>query len=258
MPSAVPGMNRILARALAGAELLLPVSRFTADKLTSYLGRRAARVPPIEVLRALVDVDRFSPTADIASARRWLGVGDQTKVVLCFGRLVERKGVHRLVEVMPGIRAEHPDARLVIAGTGPQLGRLRRMAEELHEPVIFTERVPEELAAALYATAEVFVLPVADQWFGFEIEGLGVVLIEAAACEVPCVTGRSGGTPEAVIDGVTGFVVDALNSADLADRVSGLLGNEHLARQMGTAGRKHVTGVFTAPTALTPLLEWLS
>ena len=257
MPSAAPGLSRLLARSLAGAELLLPVSRFTADRLRSFLQSRADRVPPIEVLRALVDTDHFSPDSDVAAARRWLGLGDGTKVVLCFGRLVERKGAHRLVEAMPKIRAAVPEARLVIAGTGPQLGRLRRMAEGLHEPVVFAGRVPEHLAPALYASADVFALPVADQWFGLEIEGLGVVLLEASACEVACVTGHSGGTPEAVIDGVTGYVIDAHDRDELTRRITSLLEDEDLARRMGQAGRKHVSSVFTAPSAIAPLLAWL-
>ena len=257
MPSAAPGLSSLLARALAGGELLLPVSRFTGDRLRSFLAKRAETVPPIEILRALVDTDRFRPDLEVAPARRWLGVGEDTKIVLCFGRLVERKGAHRLIKVMPEVRAAVPEARLVVAGTGPQLGRLRRMAEDLHVPVVFAGRVPEELAASMYAAADVFALPVADQWFGLEIEGLGVVLLEASACEVPCVTVHSGGTPEAVIDGETGYVVDAHNDKELAGRVSGLLADAELARRMGRAGRKHVESVFTAPSALTPLLDWL-
>ncbi|HET7482824.1 MAG TPA: glycosyltransferase family 4 protein, partial [Actinomycetota bacterium] len=209
MPAAVPGLDRALAAALGGAELLLPVSRYTGEKLESFLSEKANRVPPIRVLRALVDTERFSPDADVEAARRWLGVSPEAKVVLYFGRLVERKGVHNAIRAMPAIRDRVPDARLVVAGTGPQLGRLRRLAESLHVPAIFTGRVPQELAAGVYAAADVFTLPVTDRWFGYEIEGLGVVLLEAAAAGTACVTGRSGGTPEAVVDGVTGFVVDA-------------------------------------------------
>ena len=236
---------------------MFPVSRFTGDKLHAYLEKRGDRVPPIEVLRAIVDTERFSPDGDGGRGREWLGLGDDSKIILCFGRLVQRKGVHRLVNAMPRIRSVVPDARLVVAGTGPQLKRLQALAADLHETVVFTGLVPEDLAPSVYAAADVFAFPVADQWFGLEIEGLGVVLLEASACEVPCVTGSSGGTPEAVVDGATGFVIDAHDDDDLVDRVSGLLENEHLALQMGKAGRKHVEAEFTAPTAIAPLLDWL-
>ncbi|HET7482090.1 MAG TPA: glycosyltransferase, partial [Actinomycetota bacterium] len=195
--------------------------------------------------------------ADVEAARRWLGVSPEAKVVLYFGRLVERKGVHNAIRAMPAIRDRVPDARLVVAGTGPQLGRLRRLAEGLHVPAVFTGRVPQELAAGVYAAADAFTLPVTDRWFGYEIEGLGVVLLEAAAAGTACVTGRSGGTPEAVVDGVTGFVVDAAAPSHLVRPITDLLTDEELASRMGEAGRRHVESVFTAPGALRPLLEWL-
>jgi len=105
--------------------------------------------------------------------------------------------------------------------------------------------------------ADVFALPVRDRYRGLEVEGLGIVLLEAAACEVPCVTGRSGGTPEAVIDGATGFVIDAADLSALADRIAGLLENPKLAEQLGKAGRKHVVDDFYGTARLKPLLDWL-
>ena len=254
VPAAVPGVAHRLAAALAGAEALFVVSEYTGTKAAEFLRARGRSVPPIHVLRARVDVERFRPDIDTSEARSRYGITDGDKVILCFGRLVPRKGVDRLIEAIPGIHERVPDAKLVVAGTGPEEERLRRMAGE---QVVFTGRVPDELAAQVYAMANVFALAVADRYGGLEVEGLGVVLLEAAACGVPCVVGRSGGTPEAVVDGSTGFVVDATNRDELVDRIAGLLENHHLAKQMGSAGRKHVIESFYETTRLKPLLDWL-
>lgn len=254
VPSAVPGVAQRLAAAVAGADALFPVSEYTGTKVAESLRERGRPVPPVHVLRARVDIERFRPDIDTAEARARYGVDERDKLILCFGRLVPRKGVDRLIEALPSLRERVPEAKLVIAGTGPEEDRLRRMAGE---GVVFTGRVPDELAPQVYAMADVFALAVADRYGGLEIEGLGIVLLEAAACGVPCVVGRSGGTPEAVVDGSTGFVIDATNRGDLVDRIAGLLENPHLAKQMGTAARKHVIANFYETTRLKPLLDWL-
>jgi phosphatidylinositol alpha-1,6-mannosyltransferase len=311
VPAAVPVLRQRFASALAGAELLLPVSEFTASKVRGLLASTGHEAPPIELLRARVDLERFTPEAapgttkaaaggrdaggttgnetegsTAAEARGRLGLGEETPVILCFGRLVARKGVHRLIEALPGIRSRVPGATLVVAGTGPEEVRLRRLAarggllgpavdgdggpgkagpgEETGPAgqsgpgVIFAGRVPDEAAPGVYAMADVFALPVVDRWFGLEFEGLGVVLLEAAACGTPCVTGISGGTPEAVIDGVTGYVIDARDSHLLTDRVVRLLLDSELAAEMGRAGRAHVKRHFANRELPAGLIEWMS
>ena len=259
VPAAVPVLRARLATALAGAELLLPVSEYTGAQIRALLDTAGAPVPPIEVLRARVDMERFHPEVDPTPARSALELAGDRRVILCFGRLVPRKGVHRIIEAMPAIRARVPAATLVVAGTGSEEKRLRKLADEkAPEAVIFAGRVPDSLAPSYYSMADVFTLPVVDRYRGLEIEGLGVVLLEAAACGTPCVTGRSGGTPEAVVDAETGFVIDASEQDVLVDRIAGLLENEHLARQMGAAGRRHVEKNFSGEAALAPLARWLS
>lgn len=257
VPGAVPGLHRSVARALGKADLLLPVSNYTARATAALLQRVAVDVPRIENLRARVDVDRFRPGLDATALRASLGIRPDQKVVLCFGRLVPRKGVHRLIAAMPDVAAAIPGAVLVVGGTGPEYKKLRRSAAGLKAPVVFAGRVADEDAPALYATADVFGLAVTDRWFGLEIEGLGVVLLEASACETPCVTGRSGGTPEAVLDGVTGRVVDARDRKQLAGALIDLLEDPELRASMGAAARAHVAANFSAAVAPAPLLEWL-
>jgi phosphatidylinositol alpha-1,6-mannosyltransferase len=254
VPAAVPGLRSRLTRALRGADVLFAVSEYTAAQLRRLVGRRG---PDVDLLRARVDLERFRRDAKSSEIRGRYGVSGDAPVVLCFGRLVARKGIDRMIRAMPAVRARVPEAVLVVAGTGPRSRSLRRVARRSAAPVAFTGRVADDDAPALYATASVFALPVADRWFGLEVEGLGVALLEAAACEVACVAGRSGGTPEAVLDGEMGFVVDARDERALADRVAWLLEHPAEARAFGQRGRRHVAEEFTNRPLPASLTEWL-
>lgn len=258
VPSAIPAVKKRLARALAGAELLFPVSHYTADALRGFLTRHRLEVPPMHLLRAQVDLERFHPRVPTDNVRDRYGIQPADRVILCFGRLVKRKGVDRMIEALPRIIERIPGAVLVVAGTGPEEKRLRGLAQQTGARVIFAGRVPDEDAPAVYAMANVFALPVVDRWRGLEIEGLGVVLLEAAACGTPSVTGRSGGTPEAVIDGVTGYVIDATDRDSLVERTVVLLGDTERAQAMGRAGREHVRDNFSAAAIPQGLLDWLA
>lgn len=290
VPSAVPAVKRRLAEALAAADVLLPVSDYTTEATERFLRRQLDRVPltigsrqrlplrqttyppvdgggqvphvnfempPMKRLRARVDVDRFRPGLPDQELRKRLGIASDAKVVLCFGRLVPRKGVHRLIDVMPEVARRVPGAVLVVGGTGPQERKLRRRAARRGSPVLFAGRVPDADAPAMYATADVFALPVVDRWFGLEIEGLGVVLLEASACGTPCVTGTSGGTPEAVLNNKTGFVIDATDRAWLANALVQLLVDDPLRHRMGIAARDHVEREFSSSLPPKPLLDWM-
>jgi phosphatidyl-myo-inositol dimannoside synthase len=236
----------------------LPVSAFTGDALSKLIQDHNLPVPPIERLRARVNLDRFHPAVDTSYLRTRLGLSAEDRVVLCFGRLVKRKGVDRLIGALPAINERVPEAVIVIAGTGPEQGRLEELARRSPGRVIVAGRVEDDDAPAYYALADVFALPVSDRYFGLEIEGLGVVLLEAAACGTPCVTGRSGGTPEAVINESTGFVVDAKDSGQLCDRIAWLLENPDRASAMGLAGREHVRKEFSVLELPASFLAWLS
>jgi phosphatidylinositol alpha-1,6-mannosyltransferase len=255
VPAAVPLLRRKVAEALSRAALLLPVSGFTGGHVTRLLEATGRAHPPMSVLRARVDLQRFHPDVDTSAVSERYGLGSRP-VALCFGRLVPRKGVDRLIRAMPAIASRVPGALLLVAGTGPEERKLRRLADDVGANVVFAGRVPDEDAPAVYARADVFALAVADRWFGLEIEGLGVVLLEAAACGVPCVTGRSGGTSEAVLDGITGYVVDA-DAPALPERIVALLSDDAARAAMGAAGRAHVAENFSTAAATDPLLKWL-
>lgn len=257
VPGAIPNLGRLVAASLAHADLLLPVSHYTGNRVRTLLDKYKQPHPAFERLPARVDLGRFQPHIDTRQVRDELGLRDSNKLVLSFGRLARRKGAHRLIEAWPAIAAAVPEAALVIAGTGPRAGYLRRLARTDDVSAIFPGRVGEPHVPALYASASVFAFPVVDRWFGLEGEGLGIVLVEAQASEVPCVTGRSGGTPEAVIDGETGFVVEGTDGDALTEKITCLLQDDSLARRFGRAGRRHVAANFSDRSLPKAFLQWL-
>ena len=258
VPTAVPGLRGFMLETLSRSDFILSCSRYTIDRLGRMLTARGLRRPPGGRLPARVDLGRFRPDVDTAPIRARLGLNEEDGIVLSFGRLVERKGVHRIIDAMAAIKEQVPTAVLVVAGGGPEEQNLRRHASAIGARVIFAGRVPEEDAPALYAAADVFTLPVVDRYWGLEVEGLGVVMLEAAACGTPSVIGRSGGSPETVVDGETGFVIDARQRGTLAEKVAYLLARPEEAAEMGRTARAFVEREFVAVPLPGELLEWLT
>ena len=157
--------------------------------------------------------------------------------MLGVSRLVPRKGFDVVIDA----RATLPGVQVAIGGAGRDRKRLERRA---HGRVRFLGRVPDADLAALYASADVFAMCAADRWGGLEAEGFGIVFLEAAACGVPAVAGRSGGSHEAAADGETGFVVEAKDLAAVRTAIEQLTGNPPRAT-MGDAARRRVEGEFS-------------
>ena len=257
VPSSIPAVSTRLAKALSEAELLFAVSDFTRAKTRTFLEKSGVRLPPIDLLRARVDLERFNPERAYPNLKRRFGLRDEQPLVLCFGRLVPRKGVDRLIRIADRLTEVVPGTAVVVAGTGPQEKKLRRLAARSRARIAFTGRVSEEEAPALFACADVFALPAIERWSGLDVEGLGVVLLEAAAAGTPCVTGRCGGTEEAVVHGETGYVVDARDDDSLVDRITSLLEDPGQASRMGFAGRAFVAEHFSNRPLPRSLLAWL-
>jgi phosphatidylinositol alpha-1,6-mannosyltransferase len=257
VPSAAPGLGAVMLSALGRSDFVLSCSNYTLGRLRTLLERRDMGMPPAERLPARVDLDRFHPDIDGSPVRQRLGLTAGDRIVLSFGRLVERKGVHRMIDALPEVQRRVPEAVFVVAGAGPEEGNLRKQAAASGGRVVFAGRVSEAEAPALFATADVFTLPVVDRYFGLEVEGLGVVMLEAGASGTPSVIGRSGGSPETVVDGETGFVLDARDRGALADRVGYLLADRGEAIEMGRKARAFVEREFAAAPLPSSLVEWL-
>jgi phosphatidylinositol alpha-1,6-mannosyltransferase len=194
------------------------------------------------------------PTEDLRERHE---LGDRPLVV-CVSRLVARKGQDVLIRGMPSVRRRVPGATLVIVGGGAYEERLREMAADAPDgSVLFTGQVPEHDLPRYYALADVFAMPCRTRLAGLEVEGWGNVFIEAAACAKPVVVGDSGGAREALVDGVTGILVDGGDVSRVAEAVAGLLSDPDRAREMGEAGRERVLRDHTWPRIADVLASWL-
>jgi phosphatidylinositol alpha-1,6-mannosyltransferase len=186
-----------------------------------------------------VDLDNFSPEVSGAAVRQRHGLTGRP-VVVCVSRLVPRKGQDVLIQAMPAILAKVPQAALLIVGGGPYEQRLRKLARRtgVAGNVVFTGPVPAAELPEHFAAGDVFAMPCRTRRLGMDVEGLGIVFLEASAAGLPVVAGDSGGAPDTVRQGITGLVVNGIDIVAVADRVSGLLADPRRAAAMGTAGRK--------------------
>jgi phosphatidylinositol alpha-1,6-mannosyltransferase len=234
--SMLPGARQALRRIGSDADALTTISRYTRGRIAAAFGPLAA----LEVLPAGIDAERYRPDpAARARLRRRYGLG-AAPLVVCVSRLVARKGQDVLVRALPLVRDRVPDARLLLVGDGPDGDRLRRLAAQVGvaEQVVFTGSVPAAELPAHHAVGDVFALPCRTRGRGLDVEGLGIVLLEAAASGLPVVAGESGGAPETVQEGGTGHVIDSHDVPALATTVAGLLADPDRARRMGAAGRE--------------------
>ncbi|WP_130289645.1 glycosyltransferase family 4 protein [Pseudonocardia sediminis] len=244
--SMLPGARQALRRIGDDADVVTVVSRYTRSRFAAAFGPRAA----LEHLPPGVDTSVFAPDpAARARLRERYGLGD-APVVTCVSRLVPRKGQDMLVSVLDRVRARVPGTRLLLVGGGPYRERLTRLAHEhgVADHVVFTGGVPSDELAAHHAVGDVFALPCRTRGGGLDVEGLGIVLLEAAACGLPVVAGDSGGAPETVAEGETGFVVGGRDRDALADRLVTLLRDPDRARRMGAAGRERIVRDWSGPT----------
>ncbi|MDQ1039184.1 phosphatidylinositol alpha-1,6-mannosyltransferase [Streptomyces sp. V3I8] len=235
----LPAARRLLRRIGESTDTITYLGEYTrsriAGALTPGAAGRMVQLPPG------VDEKTFHPGSGGDAVRARLGLTDRP-VVVCVSRLVPRKGQDTLILAMPRILAGEPEAVLLIVGGGPYEKELRRLAHEtgVADSVRFTGAVPWSELPAHYGAGDVFAMPCRTRRGGLDVEGLGIVYLEASATGLPVVAGDSGGAPDAVLDGETGWVVRGGSAEDTADRVVTLLGDAELRRRMGERGRAWV------------------
>ena len=188
-----------------------------------------------------IDTEHFAPVLDADELKRELEL-DGKRVIVSVGRLVHRKGQDTLVEALPQILNEFPDAHLLFVGVGPHLEYIHKRAIQLKvlDHISFVGRVQYRELPRFISVGEIFAMPSRSRLAGLEVEGLGIVYLEASACELPIVGGLSGGAPDALIHGETGLAVDGTNPAAVADAVKELLRDPTRAAAMGKRGREWI------------------
>jgi phosphatidylinositol alpha-1,6-mannosyltransferase len=235
--AALPGARGALRRIARGNDVVTYLGEYTRARLARAIGD----LTTLERLAPGVDVEAFHPSVSGMAIRQRHGLVDRP-VIVCVSRLVPRKGQDILIRTLPAVRRAVPDVALLLVGGGPYRSTLERLAREqgVADRVVITGSVPWAELAAHYAAGDVFAMPCRTRRAGLDVEGLGIVYLEASATGLPVVGGDSGGAPDAVREGETGYVVPGLDQPALAQRLIALLTDTALAQRLGAAGRAWV------------------
>ena len=214
------------------------LGEFTQNAIAKSVTRKAAAA--MVKIAPGIDTNHFAPV-DASQLREELGL-TQKKVIVSVGRLVHRKGQDVLIEAMPTILRSVPDAHILMVGQGPYRSYLENRAKTLGitENITFIGRIEYQALPRYICVGDLFVMPSRSRLAGLEVEGLGIVYLEASACALPVIAGNSGGAPDAVLDGETGFVVDGTSVADVATAVVELLEDPKRSKEMGIRGRNWI------------------
>lgn len=255
-----PRLSRPYGVVLHGAEVAIPgrlplvasslryVLRHAAVAVCagSYVEAEARRVAaeamcPVLQVPPGVDTERFRPLtpSERLEVRESLGVAANDVVIASYSRLVPRKGMDTLIRASARLGAEEPRLRVLIGGDGRDRPRLERLAARRGAPVTFLGRTDDEFQPRWIAASDLMVMDCRSRWLGLEQEGFGIVFLEAAACGLAQVAGRSGGSAEAVRDGETGVVVaDARSEKELARAIAGLLHDDERRASLARRARE--------------------
>jgi phosphatidyl-myo-inositol dimannoside synthase len=229
-------LSRHVVRMVLGeAEKIIACSDFAKKTVV-------AAHPSIEdktlVLTPGIDPEEFSPSKIEVDIRKKYSIPGEGKVLLTVARLVPRKGHDRVIKAVAELKEKYPDLYYVIVGDGPEREHLKAIATSIgiRDKVIFAGPVPENEIAAFYNTCDVFIMVPRHIKRTGDVEGFGIVFLEANACAKPVIAGNSGGVSEAVMDGHNGVLVDPENDEEISNTIDRFIGDREMARSMGERG----------------------
>ena len=230
--------NFLLRRIGSTVDVLTYLGEFTQSAISKALTSNAQGA--MVKIAPGIDTDHFAPT-DASILRRSLGLEDK-KVIVSVGRLVHRKGQDYLIQSMPSILHQVPNAHLLLVGQGPYLEHLQKLVIEngLENSVTFIGRVDYKELPQYLCVGDIFAMPSRSRLMGLEVEGLGIVYLEASSCGLPVLAGNSGGAPDAVKQSETGLVVSGTDEKQIASAAIELLNNSDSSKKMGLAGRQWI------------------
>jgi phosphatidylinositol alpha-1,6-mannosyltransferase len=218
--------------------------------LTQYTRREIARgLAPVDRQKLIqiapgINVEHFSSrkgSLEVKEISQKLGL-EESQVIVSVGRLVHRKGQDRLIEAMVNVVREVPSAHLLIIGEGPYRSKLLAKIEKLNlgKSVTVLGRLGYQDLPNYLSLGSVFAMPSRDRLAGLEVEGLGIVYLEASSCSLPVIVGNSGGAPDALINGVTGLLVNGRSVSEISEAILKILTSSDGGAAMGSAGRDWV------------------
>jgi phosphatidylinositol alpha-1,6-mannosyltransferase len=237
VPGRIPFVASTLRYVLRNAAVAVCAGSYPESEVRRIAAENA---PPIIQVTPGVDTRRFAPLdpSRRAEVRQSLGFAEGAFLISSYSRLVPRKGMDTLIRAAAKLQSQYPQLLVAIGGSGRDEKRLRTLAARLKAPVTFLGRVPDEDLSDWLGASDLMVMDCRSRWFGLEQEGFGIVFVEAAATGVAQIAGRSGGSHEAVMNGVTGYVVGNSRSADLlAKAIRSLMVDDDRRREFGRASR---------------------
>ncbi len=229
----LPPFKWIFARATRSIDVLTYLGEFTKKAMSPVVNSACIMVQ----IAPGISIDHFTPGIKSPELIKEFGL-EGKQVLISVGRLVHRKGQDKLLEAMPNILLQHPDVVLLFVGIGPRKKKLDQLVKryQLESYIRFVGRVKYENLPKYFRLGDLFVMPSRSRLAGLEVEGLGIVYLEASASGVAVLAGKSGGAPDAVIVGETGEIVDGTDSSEIARVINEMLDNPRKLATMGEAG----------------------
>lgn len=236
--------NLVLRHVGEHVDVLTYLGDFTRRRISLALSPKA-REAMVRVAPG-IDIAHFCPDGSPSELRNELGLSEKS-VIVSVGRLVPRKGQDRLIQALPLIRNTIPNVHLLLIGEGKYRKSLEKLVGEqkVMDLVTFVGRVPYRQLPEYFRCGDIFAMPSRSRLAGLEVEGLGIVYLEASGCGLPVIAGNSGGAPDAVADGVTGIVVDGTNINAIAAAIVRVLSDPAKKKAMGAAGSEWVATGWT-------------
>ena len=231
----LPIFKSLLRKIGEGCDVITYLGDFTRDSIKRALGKN----PNLVHIAPGIDTDVFNPNQKSEQLIKELSLENQ-KVIVSVGRLVRRKGQDKLIKAMPEILKNIPDSKLLLVGQGKYQKNLEKLVSKLNlqNSVIFVGRVAYRDLPKYFLLGDLFAMPCRSRLKGLEVEGLGIVFLEASSCGIPVLAGDSGGAPDAVIDGETGYVVNGKSVNEISGAAIELLSNPEKLEKMGARGRQ--------------------
>jgi len=238
-----PLRKRLLSWILRRAALVVTISEYTRDLLL----RSGCSESKIVMVQPGVTVHLPNPQA-VAQWKSTLKPNNE-KLILTVARLVRRKGHLAILEAITKLRPSFPNIRYAICGDGPFRNELETTVGKLglENNVTFCGHVPDHELPALYGACDLFVLTPFEDPQTEEVEGFGIVYLEAGAQGLAVVGSDSGGVPDAIADGISGFLVPPQDPEKLAETIHGLLADDALRKRLGEQGKERVEKEFAWP-----------
>ena len=231
----LPVFRQIFAHSTRSINILTYLGEFTRRAMAPVVYSSCSMVQ----IAPGIPIEHFKPAPKSQALLTELNL-EGKQLLVSVGRLVHRKGQDKLLEALPLILIRHPDVVLLLVGVGPRRKKLDQLVRVhgLEESVRFIGRITYEKLPDYFRLGDLFVMPSRSRLAGLEVEGLGIVYLEASASGIAVLAGSSGGAPDALVPGVTGEIVDGTSTVDIANVINELLDHPSRLLAMGAAGRE--------------------